>query len=235
MKPLRGMAAVYLREMLILRRRILKQFASWLVSPLLYLVAFHYAMNDTLVGSRPYADFLLPGLVAISSMTQSWAIASDINISRFYWHTFDEFQTAPLHAAAYVTGEVLAGMTRAVLACLVVMGIGLLGGIQIAYGAPGLWLALLLNAWFFSSLAVALALHVKAHADQALLSNFVITDRLPGWAQHVLELLPLPHAAQAMQAAAIGQPVRFLSCGLLFLGAGAAFTWAIFSVRSAQG
>ena len=229
MKPLRGMAAVYLREMLILRRRILKQFASWLVSPLLYLVAFHYAMNDTLVGSRPYADFLLPGLVAISSMTQSWAIASDINISRFYWHTFDEFQTAPLHAAAYVTGEVLAGMTRAVLACLVVMGIGLLGGIQIAYGAPGLWLALLLNAWFFSSLAVALALHVKAHADQALLSNFVITpmaflggtffplDRLPGWAQHVLELLPLPHAAQAMQAAAIGQPVRFLSCGLLFL------------------
>ena len=118
------------------------------------------------------------------------------------------------------------------------MGIGLLGGIQIAYGAPGLWLALLLNAWFFSSLAVALALHVKAHADQALLSNFVITpmaflggtffplDRLPGWAQHVLE---------AMQAAAIGQPVRFLSCGLLFLGAGAAFTWAIFSVRSAQG
>lgn len=137
MKPLRGMAAVYLREMLILRRRILKQFASWLVSPLLYLVAFHYAMNDTLVGSRPYADFLLPGLVAMSSMTQSWAIASDINISRFYWHTFDEFQTAPLHAAAYVTGEVLAGMTRAVLACLVVMGIGLLGGIQIAYGAPG--------------------------------------------------------------------------------------------------
>lgn len=53
----------------------------------------------------------------------------------------------------------------------------------------------------------------KPHADQALLSNFVITPwpfsaarsfhwiRLPGWAQHVLELLPLPHAAQAMQAA----------------------------------
>ena len=109
MKLLRGMTAVYLREMLILRRRIPKQFASWLVSPLLYLVAFHYAMSDTLVGSRPYADFLLPGLVAMSSMTQSWAIASDINISRFYWHTFDEFQTAPLHAVAYATGEVLAG------------------------------------------------------------------------------------------------------------------------------
>ena len=223
------MAAVYLREMLILRRRILKQFASWLVSPLLYLVAFHYAMNDTLVGSRPYADFLLPGLVAMSSMTQSWAIASDINISRFYWHTFDEFQTAPLHAAAYVTGEVLAGMTRAVLACLVVMGIGLLGGIQIAYGAPGLWLALLLNAWFFSSLAVALALHVKAHADQALLSNFVITpmaflggtffplDRLPGWAQHVLESSLFPMRRKPCKPPLSDNPCVFFPAACFFL------------------
>ena len=71
MKPLRGMAAVYLREMLILRRRILKQFASWLVSPLLYLVAFHYAMNDTLVGSRPAAENHQPGSEAMTRLTQS--------------------------------------------------------------------------------------------------------------------------------------------------------------------
>ena len=89
-------------------------------------------------------------------------------------------------------------------------------------------------------------MRVKAHADQALLSNFVITpmaflggtffplDRLPGWARHVLELLPLPHAAQAMQAAAIGHPVRLFSCWLLFLAASTAFAWAILSVRSAQ-
>ena len=208
MKPLRGMAAVYLREMLILRRRILKQFASWLVSPLLYLVAFHYAMNDTLVGSRPYADFLLPGLVAMSSMTQSWAIASDINISRFYWHTFDEFQTAPLHAAAYVTGEVLAGMTRAVLACLVVMGIGLLGGIQIAYGAPGLWLALLLNAWFFSSLAVALAL---------LGGTFFPLDRLPGWAQHVWNSSLFPMRRKPCKPPLSDNPYVFFPAACFFL------------------
>ena len=86
MKPLRGMAAVYLREMLILRRRILKQFASWLVSPLLYLVAFHYAMNDTLVGSRPYADFLLPGLVAKagpSPATSTSAVFTGIPLMNF--------------------------------------------------------------------------------------------------------------------------------------------------------
>ena len=246
MNPFQGVTAVYLREMLILRRRLHKQLASWLVSPLLYLVAFHYAMGDAVIGSRPYADFLLPGLIAMSSMTQSWTIASDINISRFYWHTFDEFQTAPLHAVAYVTGEVLAGMSRSVLACLVVMGIGILGDIRIAYDAPGLWLALLLNACFFSSLAVALAMHVKSHADQAMLSNFVITpmaflggtffplNRLPVWIQQILEFLPLPHAAQIMQAAAIGQPVRLFSCFLLLGGACMTLVWAVFSVRSAQ-
>ena len=61
MKPLRGMAAVYLREMLILRRRILKQFASWLVSPLLYLVAFHYAMNDSSSARVPMPISSCPG------------------------------------------------------------------------------------------------------------------------------------------------------------------------------
>lgn len=169
------MAVTYLWGMLTLRRRILRQFALQLISPLLYLVASHYATNNTLAGSRPYADFPLPGFVVISSTTQSWAIASDININRLYWYIFDEFQTAPLHAAVYATGEISAEMTRTVLACLVVMGIGLLGGIQIAYGTPGLWFALLLDTWFFSSLAVALTLHIRAHAGRTLLFNFVIT------------------------------------------------------------
>ena len=40
-----GFYAVYLREMLILKRRFKRQVASFAVSPLLYLVAFGYAMG----------------------------------------------------------------------------------------------------------------------------------------------------------------------------------------------
>jgi len=94
---LKGWSAVYYRELLILRRRLSRLLASMSVSPLLYLIAFGYAMgNEVRIEGHTYMEFLIPGLTAMSSMTQSFAIASEINISRFYWHIFEEFQSAPL-------------------------------------------------------------------------------------------------------------------------------------------
>ena len=114
---MRGWTAVYFREMLVLRRRLSRLIGSWSVSPLLYLVAFGYAMGKSItIQGHSYIEFLIPGLAAMASMTQAFAIGSEINIARFYWHIFEEFQAAPISNAAYVLGEVLAGMTRALLA-----------------------------------------------------------------------------------------------------------------------
>lgn len=244
--PFTGAWPVFLREMLILRRRLPKQTASWLVSPLLYFTAFTCAMGGAEVGGLPYIDFLVPGLVAMASMTQAWAIAVDINIARFYWHMLDEFMTCPLSASGYVAGETAAGIVRACCASAVIMVIGSLAGVHVSLLAPGLWLALVLNAWFFSSLAIMVAMIVRSHADQAMISNFVITpmaflggtffplSRLPEWAQHVLALLPLPHAAGAMQAAAAGRPVAWEELAVLAAGALAVFLGAVMSVNRAR-
>ena len=116
---MQGLIAVYLRELWILRRRLKRQLAGMAVSPLLYLIAFGYAMGDALqVGEHTYLEFLIPGLVAMASMTQSFGIATDINVARFYWYIFEEFQAAPIGNWAYVGGEVLAGMTRALQALI---------------------------------------------------------------------------------------------------------------------
>ncbi|MFP5212077.1 MAG: ABC transporter, partial [Acidobacteriota bacterium] len=109
-----GCLAIYFRELMILRKKFFRQLASMSVGPLLYLIAFGLGMGrDVQVHGRPYLEFLIPGLVAMNSMIQSFAIASEINIARFYWRIFEEFQAAPLRNIAYVTGEVMAGVTRA--------------------------------------------------------------------------------------------------------------------------
>jgi Nod factor-specific ABC transporter NodJ protein len=211
-----GFIAVYMREMLILKRRFWRQLAGMAVSPLLYLIALGYAMGDTAqFNGRTYLEFLIPGLIAMSSMTQSFGIATDINVARFYWFIFEEFQTAPIRNAAYVAGEVLAGMTRAIVGIAVILILSQLFGVRLNYG-PLLWLAVLLNAFVFASLAVALAMLVKSHADQSLLTSFVITpmaflggtffpvERLPDWAQHILYILPLTHASDAIRTTAFG-------------------------------
>jgi ABC-type multidrug transport system permease subunit len=213
---MQALVAVYLRELWILRRRLKRQLAGMAVSPLLYLIAFGYAMGDALqVGQHTYLEFLIPGLVAMTSMTQSFGIATDINVARFYWFIFEEFQAAPMGNWAYVGGEVLAGMTRAFLGIVVILILGLPFGVVLDY-SPLFWLAAILNSFVFASLAVALAMLVKSHADQSLLTSFVITpmaflggtffpvERLPQWAQKVLGLLPLTHAAEAIRTAALG-------------------------------
>jgi len=243
---MRGWTAIYLREMLILRKRLSRQIGSWSVSPLLYLIAFGYAMGKNVtIHGHSYIEFLLPGLAAMTSMTQAFAISSEINIARFYWHAFEEFQAAPISNAAYVAGEVLAGMTRALLAGCVTLALGALFGVFLSYNAF-FWLAFLLNSLVFSSLAVALAMLVKSHADQAMMTNFIITPMsflggtffptgyLPDWAENILSILPLTHTADALRTASFGATPK-ISSYLIVAGTGVlSFLFAVMTVNKAR-
>lgn len=243
---IRGWTAIYFREMLILRRRLSRLISAWSVSPLLYLIAFGYAMGKGItIQGHTYIEFLIPGLAAMTSMTQAFAIGSEINIARFYWHIFEEFQAAPISNAAYVLGEVLAGMTRALLAGGVILIIGALFGVVLSYNGF-FWLAFLLNSFVFSSLAVGLAMLVKSHADQAMMNSFIITpmaflggtffpiEYLPGWAQKVLILLPLTHTANAIRASSFGE-IPEIGDYLILTGVGvSAFVFAMMAVNKAR-
>ncbi len=243
---LKGWTAVYLRELIILRRRLTKLIPAWSVSPLLYLIAFGYAVGRHVnIGGHSYLEFLLPGLAAMASMTQAFAIAQEINISRFYWHIFDEFQAAPISNPAYVLGEVLAGMSRALMAGCVILLLGALFGVVLSYNLH-FWFAFVLNSFVFASLAVGLAMHVKSHADQALLNNFIITpmaflggtffplSKLPLWGQRILEVLPLTHASNAIRAAAFKETPHSSDYMLLAIVGCVCFLFAVISVNQAK-
>jgi ABC-type multidrug transport system permease subunit len=202
--------------MLILKRRLARQVLAMSVSPLLYVLTFGLALGGKVsVDGRNYLEFLIPGLAAMSSMTQAFAIAGEINVARFYLHVFEEFQAAPISRLSFVLGETMAGVTRALLSICIVLVLGAAFGVRLSYSAA-FWSALLINSLAFASLAVALAMLVKSHADQSLLNNFIITpmaflggtffplDVLPGWAQSILMFLPLSHASQAARVGAFG-------------------------------
>lgn len=238
--------AVYLREMIILRRRLKRQISGIAVAPLLYMLTFGFALGGRLdMGAHTYMEFLLPGLAAMSSMTQAFSIASEINISRFYSAVFEEIQASPTSGTAYVLGEVCAGLTRVVLGCAILLLLGWCFGIRLHYGFA-FWLAVLLNGFVFSSLAVCLAMLVKSHADQGLLNTFVITpmaflggtffpvDQLPAWARSVLSLLPLTHASQAARRAAFAEAPNPTSYFILLAAGVLCFFLALHTVSKAR-
>ncbi len=243
---IQGAIAVYYRELLVLRRRLTRLVPSWSVSPLLYLVAFGYAMGkQVVIEGHTYMEFLIPGLVAMSSMTQAFAISSEINIARFYWHIFEEIQAAPVSDISYVVGEVLAGMTRAILAILVILMLGLLFGVVLSCNI-WFWAAVLLNSFVFASLAVALAMLVKSHADQTLVTSFVITpmaflggtffpvENFPAWAQKAIFLLPLTHASTSIRTASFGNMPSLMSLFILAVIGCIFFYIAVLCVKRAK-
>jgi ABC-type multidrug transport system permease subunit len=241
-----GLAAVYLREMRILRRRLWRQILAMSVSPLLYVLTFGLALGGQVsVGGHGYLEFLVPGLAAMSSMTQAFAIAGEINVARFYLHVFEEFQAAPISRLSFVLGETLAGVTRALLSIAIVLLLGAAFGVRLHYGFS-FWAALIINSLAFAALAVALAMLVRSHADQALLNNFIITpmaflggtffplEALPAWAGTVLNLLPLSHASRAARNGAFGLEADLSSYAFL-LGAAIIFlVMAIWAVSKAR-
>lgn len=243
---MQGLGAVYLRELLILKRRIWRQLAGMAVSPLLYMITFGYAVGGMIrFDGLSYLEFLIPGLIAMSSMTHAFGIATDINVARFYWYIFEEFQAAPISNLSYVAGEIMAGMTRAFLGVSVIVVLGLPFGVVLHYGF-WFWLAVALNSFVFASLAVTLAMLVKSHADQSLLTNFVITpmaflggtffpvDKLPEWVQHALMLLPLTHASSSIRAAALNKPLHFSGFLIMAVIGIAFFILALNSVNKAR-
>ncbi|OAQ20252.1 ABC transporter permease [Thermosulfurimonas dismutans] len=243
---MRGFLAVYLRELLIIWHRLPRMLLSFSVSPTLYLVAFGFGLGkDLTVEGRPYLEFLVPGVVAAASMMQGFGINVEINVARFYLRIFEEFQAAPISNWAYVLGEILGGVTRALLSTLVILAITALAGVKLHLG-PAFFLGVFLNAFVFASLGVASAMLIRSHADQALVTNFIITpmvflggtffpvEGLPAWARLPLKLLPLTHASHLIRNAAYGNPVPLTSLYILLIIAGLGFFLAYHSVDRAR-
>ncbi len=219
-----GFYPVFLREMMLFRRRFLRlgYFFSAMFAPLLYLLAFGLGLGHRVnIAGGSYIDFLLPGLVAMSSMNNSYTwIATSLTVGRLHFHTFQVFIQSPVSASAVVLGEVLAGMVRGLFASSMILLVGPFLG-STSYLSPVFIPALLLNCFLFASLGVISGLKSRSHEDTATFSNFFILpmaffggtffpiEEMPRWLQFVIRTLPLAHTNRLMRA-------KFVDCDCLF-------------------
>ena len=241
-----GFRAVVWREMLVLKSRFWRTLAGYGVSPALFLIAFGWGVGRQVSFSgADYLSFMVPGLVALSTMGHSFSLAMDINVARFYTMTFEELQTAPVSGLTITLGEVFSGVVRGMLAALVVLAIALACGVKLGLG-PLFWLSIFLNCFTFAALAVLMAMLVRSHADQASLNSFIIVpmsflcgtffplERLPLWAGGLAKLLPLTHASRCIRAAALGWAFPWPSLLVLALMGLGFLAAASFAVRRAS-
>lgn len=204
-----GWYPIFLKEMLHFRRKLLRMgyIFSAMISPIIYLVTFGLGLGKTVRLSEggDYLTFLLPGLVAMSSMNNSYSwVASALNLSRLYFKTFQVYIQSPIKPSSIMIGEVLAGMVKGLFASSLIIAVGFI--VPSAFSINLIFLiTLLLNCFMFASLGVITGMITKSHEDTATYSNFFIMpmaffsgtffsiDRIPLIFKPLIYIMPLTH------------------------------------------
>ncbi len=230
---------IFLREMILFRRRLVRlgYIFSAMVVPIIYLIAFGLGLgNRVQIGRHDYLTFLIPGLVAMSSMNNSYTwVASNINLNRLYFKTFQVFVQAPIHSSSIMVGEVLAGMAKGLFASALIIIVGLLSSSH--FSITWLFLVtLLMNCFLFSSLGVITGMLARSHEDTATYSNFFImpmaffsgtffpVDHMPAIVRSIIYILPLTHANTAIRKGSL-DPEAILALLILTAYAAAFFIY----------
>jgi ABC-2 type transport system permease protein len=211
--------AIYYRGLIILQKRMMKNLISFFLSPLLYAFAFGWGVGRNLeIEGTSYLTFMIPGLIAMAGMNQSFSIAAEINYSRFLNRFFEEYLLSPADNWIVVLGNVLYGMTKGICSFFALLIIALIFGAGPAHPMR-LLPVVLLNTFMFSSLGVWIALFVKNHRDLNSFSSFVMVpmaflagtffslEHMPGFFSLLARMIPLTHASLSLRSIYLGRPL----------------------------
>jgi ABC-2 type transport system permease protein len=225
-----GVTGIYYRECTVLKKKLLRVLCAAAVPPFLYLMAFGYGVGQgSSVNGIDYLTFLLPGLLAMSSMNYSYNIATEINISRFYLKIFEEYLLAPNQRWQIVAGEVLYGMTKGMIPVCVVVVYSFACGIELNFSVLFL-VALFFHLMAFALIGLIVALKMKSHRDQATMNSFIITpmmflsgtffpvEKMPLFIQAVASISPLTYSADLIRSSLLAtKPFSFTALAILLL------------------
>ncbi|WP_052035214.1 ABC transporter permease [Xenococcus sp. PCC 7305] len=213
---------IFWGEWLDLRARLTQIAATGLISPLIYIFAFGLGLGSTIDSSiQPtagdnYLEFILPGMVALSSMTISFGGTTfSICGDRLFNKNFEELLLFPVHPLALHLGKMLAGIVRGMMSAASVILVSILfTGKIVSFLNPLFILLLVLNCAVFAGLGVIIGLRVKSLESVGLYNNFVIVPmsflggtffdpaHLPGLLKAVVYLLPLTYTSSGLRASA---------------------------------
>jgi ABC-type multidrug transport system permease subunit len=163
-----------------------------------------------------YLQFILPGMVALSSMTISFAGTTfSICGERLYTKTFEETLLVPVHPLALFLGRMLAGIVRGMMTSGSVILVAIVFTQRVwSFLNPLFLLLLVLNCAVFSGLGVIIGLNVKSLEGVGLYNNFLIVPMsflgatffdpatLPMGLKAIVYLLPLTYTSTGLRAAA---------------------------------
>ena len=227
---------VWQRNLTVYQKTWKISFIPPLLEPLFYILAFGVGLG-VLVGKIhynnievSYVGFIAPALIAITIMYNAFFENTFASFVRMYYQkTFDAIMATPLSVEEIITGEIIWGATKSLIAASIMLGImsmfglitypaglliiplAFLGGI--AFGSVGMFFTGMVPSIEIFNLPIFLFI-----TPMFLFSGtFFPVENLPAWAQGLSVLFPLTHLVKLTRAFGLGFTSIELLWNVLYL------------------
>ena len=233
-----------------------------IAGPVVFLLLFVFVFGGTLGAGLPgvdpaggreaYLAYVMPGILLITIAGTAGGTATTVAMDMTEGITA-RFRTMAISRAAVLAGHVLGNTIQAVIAVVLVLGVGLLIGFRTTAG-PSEWIAavamIVLIAFAITWLAVAMGMQVKSvetasNLPMVLLllpflgSGFVPTESMPVGLQGFAQYQPFTAFIETIRGLLLGTPLG--SNAVLAIGwcvvitvAGYAWSMAIYERKSVR-
>lgn len=223
-----GIVTVLWEKWVEFRRDFFKITVAAMISPLMYLIIFGLGIQTTSHG-EPYLNFLIPGIVAMATMTGSFgAIAQNMSVQRLYERALDQVMVSPTPLWQFITGQIVGGSLRGMYAAGVILVLTAPIRTGLTFNALSFGI-MFLNGTVFATIALVLSFLAKSYTDAPRFTSYIImpmsflcntffsTDQMPAGFRQVIALLPLSQASAMIRAISGGNAPGVF--GFVVLGA----------------
>lgn len=213
-----NIAAVFQRGLSAIRNNRGVIFLSGFLEPVLFLTSFGLGISPMISGveaadggTTSYAAFIAPALLAVSAMNgavfdSTWNVFFKLKITKLY-QTMMSTSLGPLDVAL---GEILLALFRGGIYGLGFLAVVVSVGLVDPLPAVLMWLTVLLVAWGFASVGMALTSFMKRFQQMdwmtmLLMPMFLFSATLfpievyPAGVQVAIQALPLWHGVELMR------------------------------------
>ena len=222
-----GIITVLWEKWVEFRRDFYKITVAAMISPLMYLIIFGLGIRTTSHG-QPYIYFLVPGLVAMVTMTGSFsAIAQNMSVQRLYEKALDQVMVSPTPLWQFILGQVIGGSLRGLYAACVILVLTIPVRHRLVFNGMS-FLIMLLNGMVFATLALVLSFLAKTYSDAPRFNTYIImpmsflcntffsTEEMPDGFRQIIEILPLSQASGMIRSVANGEAPGVIGFIILF-------------------
>ncbi|MDQ2859030.1 MAG: ABC transporter permease [Candidatus Eremiobacteraeota bacterium] len=172
-----GLATLVKRELVRTYKVINQVIWPPIITTVLYVLVFGLGLGSRVqnVQGVPYAAFLIPGLIMLQVIDQTYGESSSSLFQGRFMYSIQELLVSPLSAVEIVSGYILASVLRANLIAILILAVGFV----MVHTLPHDWSLFfgmtILVSTLFGSIGIIFGLLAEKFDHIAVFTTFVIT------------------------------------------------------------